>query len=193
MNVGSTAAKVVRSPFLFIKLADMLTHEEANRALSWLEISSVWQLRTESFYEQYEFGLLSSPPSTSLCFLVDTHFVAKISANLRHFLDVDLPLELVNIAAHKLTVGQTIRVHNDFIGPDETHRVVIHLNRGWSMEDGGLLMLFGSDRAEDVRLVVPPRHGSAFAFEISQRSYHAVSTVRKGPRYSLVYTFRGNR
>ena len=189
MNIGSAAAQVARKPFPFVELPEFLNPKDADRLLDWLEATSVWQFRAESFYEQYEFNLLSSPPSGSLSFLVGPHFVGAMTNMLRRYFDVEAPLEIVSISAHKLTIGQTIRVHNDHLGPEETHRVLIQLNRDWSMADGGLLMLFGSDRAEDVRFVIRPRHGSAFAFEISHRSYHAVSTIRCGTRFTLVYTF----
>lgn len=190
MKFSSTTAKVKHSPFAFTELEDFLTQKQADNALGWLEQSLQWKLRVESFYEQYEFSLLSFRPTSSLSYLVETHFMAAIEKWIRHCFGVNTPLELVDISAHKLTVGQTIRIHNDYIGPEETHRVVIHLNRGWSMTDGGLLMLFGSERAEDVEIVIPPRHGSAFAFEISRRSYHAVSTIRSAARYTLVYSYR---
>ena len=51
-------------------------------------------------------------------------------------------------------------------------------------------MLFGSTRAEDIRRAVRPLHGSVFAFEISPRSFHALSTIQEGERYTLVYSFR---
>jgi hypothetical protein len=37
------------------------------------------------------------------------------------------------MSAHKLTAGQTIRIHNDWIRGEETHRVLIQVNDGWSM------------------------------------------------------------
>jgi Rps23 Pro-64 3,4-dihydroxylase Tpa1-like proline 4-hydroxylase len=99
-------------------------------------------------------------------------------------------LALIDITAHRLVAGQTIRLHNDYIGHAETHRLLVHLNRGWDAAKGGLLMLFGSHRPEDVRAAIIPRHGTAFAFAISPKSFHAVSTILSGDRFTLVYTFR---
>lgn len=180
-------------PFPFVELTNYWSQAQADRVLDWLETAPDWQLQIASFYEQYEFSLLSSPPSGLLHFLVEEHFITKIASDICQLLDVKYSLTLVDVVAHKLTNGQTIRLHNDYIGSEESHRMVIHLNRGWSLTDGGVLMLFGSDRAEDVRFIIPPRHGSAFAFEISDRSFHAVSTIRRGARYSMVYTFCGDR
>ncbi|GLI97048.1 hypothetical protein Sbs19_08660 [Sphingobium sp. BS19] len=97
---------------------------------------------------------------------------------------------LTEVTAHKLLPGQTIRIHNDHLDDGETHRILVQLNRGWSDKQGGLLMLFGSATATDVRRIVRPLHGSSFAFEISPRSFHAVSTIASGERYTLVYSFK---
>jgi Rps23 Pro-64 3,4-dihydroxylase Tpa1-like proline 4-hydroxylase len=105
----------------------------------------------------------------------------------------DAPLELTEVTAHKLVSGQTIRVHNDHRPKGETHRVLVQLNRGWTDAQGGLLLLFGSAAAEDVRRILRPTHGSAISFAISPQSFHAVSTIQRGERYTLVYSFRAAR
>lgn len=102
----------------------------------------------------------------------------------------DARLELTEINAHKLVGGQTIRIHNDFIGGEETHRVLLQINRGWDDAMGGMLMLFAGPRVEDVARMVRPTHASATSFEISPTSFHAVSTIHAGERYTIVYSFR---
>ena len=72
----------------------------------------------------------------------------------------------------------------------ETYRLLVQLNRGWHDEQGGMLMLFSSASPDDVRRIIRPLHGSAFAFRITPQSFHAVSTVRSGERFTLVYSFR---
>jgi Rps23 Pro-64 3,4-dihydroxylase Tpa1-like proline 4-hydroxylase len=99
-------------------------------------------------------------------------------------------LIVTEITAHKLVPGQTIRVHNDYLDNRETHRLLMQFNRGWEDAQGGLLMLFGSASREDVRRILRPVDGSAMAFPISPQSFHAVSTVRHGHRYTLVYSFK---
>jgi Rps23 Pro-64 3,4-dihydroxylase Tpa1-like proline 4-hydroxylase len=100
------------------------------------------------------------------------------------------PLILVEANAHKLLPGQTIRVHNDFIGREETHRAIIQVNRDWTESSGGLLMLFSSPSPDDVMRVVRPLHASGAGFEISPASFHAVSKIHAGERYTLVYSFK---
>ena len=88
---------------------------------------------------------------------------------------------------------QTIRIHNDYLDGEETHRLLIQLNAGWDRKQGGLLMLFGDKRPESLARTIVPTHGSGFAFEISQASFHAVSSITDGERFTLVYTFRRTR
>ncbi len=51
-------------------------------------------------------------------------------------------------------------------------------------------MLFGDRNPESLARSVRPTHGSGFAFEISQASFHAVSSITEGERFTLVYTYR---
>jgi Rps23 Pro-64 3,4-dihydroxylase Tpa1-like proline 4-hydroxylase len=95
----------------------------------------------------------------------------------------------IDITAHKLNRTQKIRIHNDCRQGGETHRFLIQLNRGWNEANGGLLMLFGGPTVEMLADIISPISRSAFGFEISQASYHAVSQVHHGDRYTLVFSF----
>lgn len=177
-------------PFPHFSWDALIRPVDADAFLDWLERSAPWRLRVENFYEQHEFSLLDTPPPTDLIGLVATETLALIAVELARLFELGRRLVLVDVSAHRLTAGQTIRVHNDYLGQEETHRLLIQFNRGWTVDNGGLLMLFGSDNAEDVRDALLPVHGSGFAFAISPESFHAVSTIRSGERYTLVYTFR---
>lgn len=183
-------ASAVAAPFLHASIPAILSSREATTVLTWLKIGAPWSLRTESFYEQYEFSLLDAAMPDEVRGLVALHFIDSLRSFLQDNLGAPAQLDLVDASGHKLVPGQTIRLHNDFIGNEETHRVLIQLNDGWSAEKGGILMLFNSERAEDVACAFLPDHGSGFAFEISSRSFHAVSTIRSSERFTLVYTFR---
>ena len=96
---------------------------------------------------------------------------------------------IVDVTAHRLTKGQRIRIHNDYLEGGETHRLIVQVNRGWSAGDGGYLLFFGGGEPEDLRVVLAPVSRQALIFEISRRSHHAVSQVTRGERYSIVYSF----
>jgi Rps23 Pro-64 3,4-dihydroxylase Tpa1-like proline 4-hydroxylase len=91
--------------------------------------------------------------------------------------------------AHQIVDGQRIAIHNDFLGGEETHRLVLQLNRGWSENEGGMMMLFSDPGPESVCQILRPLSRSAVGFEIGPNSYHAVSRVSCAVRYTLVYSF----
>lgn len=176
-------------PFSHFRKLNAVSESNSSEVLNWLECDAPWCLRIADFYEQYEFSfhdigdgpktvlaLYSSPIMSSLKLVMERKFGASLQ-------------DRIDLTAHKLVPGQTIKIHNDYIPGQETHRLLIQLNRNWSEEDGGLLMLFAEDKAESLHTLVPPINGSVFAFQISPVSHHAVSTVHGGERYTLVYSF----
>ena len=156
--------------------------------LDWLEADAPWELTRAEFYEQYEFSLLdvSLPPVVRCLASPETLTVLRrrMSECFRQPLS-----ERVEVTAHKLVPDQTIRIHNDYIAGGESHRLLLQLNRGWEPANGGYLMFFGGPEPETVSEVVEPINGSVQGFAISPRSYHAVSTVHGGERFTLVYSF----
>lgn len=185
----SLAAKTA-SPFPHFQVEDLLPAADAERLLLWFQTEAPWKLVIEEFYEQYEFSLLSVPLPDDLQFLISPQFVAQTVELIGEGVSEEADLDLVEIAAHRLTDGQTIRVHNDYIGDEETHRLLVQINTGWGTDQGGFLMLFNSKHPEDVAEIVVPQHNTGFGFEISPRSFHAVSTIHSGERFTLVYTFK---
>ena len=161
---------------------------DCQELLYWLETDAPWELTTTDFYAQYEVSLLH----TSLAPVVRRLACPDILTSLRGWMAGQFrqPLsERVDVTAHKLIAEQTIRIHNDYLRHGESHRLLLHLNRAWEPEHGGYLMLFSGPEPETVSKVVQPRHGSVQAFAISPRSYHAVSTVHGGERFTIVYSF----
>ena len=156
--------------------------------LDWLETDAPWKLTTTEFYEQYEFSLLQVSLVPGIRRLVCLTTLVALRRRMSWYFRQPLA-ERVDVTAHKLVPEQTIRIHNDFIPGGESCRLLLQLNRGWEPPHGGYLMFFGGPEPETVGKVVEPRHGSVQAFAISPRSYHAVSTVHGGERFTLVYSF----
>ena len=160
--------------------------------ISWLEHDAPWKFTATDFYEQYEFSLLhvTVPPVAERLACPETLDSIR-GWMVRQF---GQPLsERVDVTAHKLIAGQTIRIHNDYLPVGESHRLLLQLNRSWKPECGGYLMFFGGPEPESVGKVIEPRHGSVQAFAISPRSYHGVSTVHQGERFTVVYSFHEER
>lgn len=176
-------------PFPHTTAMGLLPAELCAQTLTWMEAGAPWSLQIASFYEQWELHLAPEILPVPLRGLLEPFTIHALAGAMLAPLASE-QLNLTEVTAHKLISDQTIRVHNDFLEGEETHRLLIQLNRGWSDEQGGLLMLFSSPSPDDVRRIIRPLHGSAMAFPISSRSFHAVSTIRAGERYTLVYSFR---
>ena len=91
--------------------------------------------------------------------------------------------------AHKLTDGDTIGIHNDYIENCETHRILFNFNRGWTEDNGGFFMVFSENNPEALTDLILAQHGHVHGFEISPHSHHAVSKVNQGDRYNIIYSF----
>lgn len=186
--LSGTPAAARTTPFPHVVCSPLLNEATADAAITWFETSAPWKLKVASFYQQYECNLHEAVLTERMAALVAPEFVRKLSERMLGPISGD-ELALTEVNAHKLVVGQTIRIHNDYLGGDETHRILVQLNRGWDDANGGLLMLFSGPRAEDLARILRPTHCSAASFEISPTSFHAVSTVHSGERFTLVYSF----
>ncbi|MGH7025567.1 MAG: cyclophane-containing peptide 2OG-Fe(II) oxygenase YhhC [Caulobacteraceae bacterium] len=190
MSLALLDADVRTAPFAHATHGAPLPPELCEAALTWMETDAPWVLRVASFYEQWEVHLEPQALPDDLHPLL----VGDTVDDLQRLLLVPIAgvsLRLIEVTAHKLVPGQTIRVHNDHRPTGETHRLLIQLNRGWEDDQGGLLLLFGTASADDVRRILRPTHRSGMAFAISPHSFHAVSTIQRGERYTLVYSFDG--
>lgn len=186
--VDLSSARLEMDPFPFSVVPDALCDGVERATLSWFERAAPWSLTEESFYSQHEFDMRDVKlPSDVTQLAADTTVTALrdlISGLFRRRLRTT-----VDVIAHRLTAGQRIRIHDDYLEGGETHRLVVQLNRGWTPGDGGQLLLFGGGQPEDVRVVLAPVSKQALIFEISRCSHHAVSEVARGERYSIVYSF----
>ncbi len=177
------------APFPHFRVPAILSERAGASLLQWFDDSAPWQLKIADFYEQREFSLLAHALPAEFGTLVSERVTGPIARQFRDLLGAP-ELEIVDVVAHRMIRGQTIRIHNDYIGGEESHRCVIQLNKGWSAGQGGLFMMFASDDPATVTDVLLPTHRSAFGFEISERSHHAVSKIHDGDRDTLVYSYR---
>ena len=193
MSPLDLSAAVSRSqPFPCFTVAQVVSNELERDLLAWFESKAPWQLAIMDFYEQYEFDFrdVDLPLNLKPLFCDDT--LHGLRQNVGRLLGASLKPQ-IEITAHKLNRSQKIRIHNDARPDGETHRFLIQLNRGWNEANGGLLMLFRGPEVETLDDVLPPSSRSAFGFEISTASYHAVSQVHQGDRYTLVFSFYAER
>lgn len=175
-------------PFEHFEVRNAIPTELQAQCLQWLEREAPWKLVETDFYEQYEFSLLEDAFPTSIAWLSSPETIKFLRSKISLIFGTSLK-EDVEVTAHKLLPGQTIRIHNDFIAGAETHRILLQLNREWLDEYGGQLMLFSGPEPELLHKIIPPTSGSVQGFAISPNSHHAVSTVHGGERFTVVYSF----
>lgn len=180
-----------REPYPHFEAADCMQEETANYLIEWLENVS-WQPRKLLGYEGYaDISLQMCDLPARLEALIAPEFLSELRSSVGRFLAVESE-GYVKVTAHRLLAGSSLRPHTDLAPLKFTHRLIVHLNRGWTSENGGLLCLFGSESSGEPatkQKCILPVHRSAFAFEVSRHSIHAVSPVVEGERYTLSYTF----
>jgi Rps23 Pro-64 3,4-dihydroxylase Tpa1-like proline 4-hydroxylase len=177
-------------PFDYFASPQALRGHLSTRLLNWLETDAPWKLVETDFYEQYEFSFWDVEVPDSLLVFREPAFLSTLRTKVQDLFKVELGND-IDVTAHKLIPGQRIRIHNDFIDGEKTYRLLIHVNRGCKDEDGGLFLLFNSSDPADIHKVFRPIHNSAVGFAVSPTSNHAVSTIYRGERFTLVYSFYG--
>lgn len=187
-KINFTDLEVRTEPFDHFFMPKAFDEEKSLIILNWLQTKAPWKLVTENFYTQYEFDFKDASLPEEIAFLNDREFLNYLVRQFENLFSRKLT-EQVDVTAHKLITGHSIRLHNDFIPGQETHRLLIQLNSNWRDENGGFLLFFRSSDPKDVDRVIRPIHNSSVGFVISPKSNHAVTTIHDGERYTLVYSF----
>lgn len=182
--------EVFSHPFPHFTAAQGFDQSLSWSILDWLQTEAPWRLVETDFYEQYEFSFYDAPIPPHLEFITASRFLDDLRTRIERIFGARLRGR-PDCTAHKLVPGQRIRIHNDFLPGQETHRVLIQLNPRWKDDQGGFLMFFNSEDVSDVYRLFPPLHNSVVGFAISPNSNHAVSTIHGGGRFTLVFSFYG--
>lgn len=186
VSLGISWARGCEDPYRHIWIPRLFPCSENDRILHWLEQDLPWQYTRTNFYQQFEFSLKDVDLPSDLEFLTSAETIGSIGSWLHENFQSPA-LELDDIVAHLLESGHGIGVHNDHRPNGETHRLLVQFSRG---VEGGVTALCRDQSAESVRRLIKPIHGTAIAFAISDSSYHAVSKVLQGRRFTLVYSFK---
>jgi hypothetical protein len=179
------------NPYPHFACPEFLDSATADALLAWLEARQ-WRSLGLDGYEGYsDIPLTASNLPEALSGLVAPGFLIQLRELMAQFFSID-GSGIVRATAHRILTGGALGAHTDRTHIRFSHRLLVQLNRGWNPECGGLLCLHaGIPRPgeESPRKFVPPIHRSAFAFEISERSFHSVTPVLDGERFTLSYTF----
>ncbi|MFE2302487.1 2OG-Fe(II) oxygenase [Streptomyces sp. NPDC059445] len=181
-------------PFRHATGQNMLSNEDAERILNWLKVTDEFIPRNEEFYRSSAFHI--GPQNSPACWkdVFSSAMVSTIRLQVQELFKVALRPD-VYISANCYRAGQGTLIHTDYQPPgkrDEfytTHRLILYLNSAWDESDGGRLGLFRSAADTTPVATVDPISNSGVALEIRPNSFHAVSAIHGGERYSINFTF----
>ncbi len=192
-QVGTEKPPLSQCPYPHFVVPGFLPSAEGRRLLDWLEKDAKWGFRSiNDFYETYDLDLRHFDLPASLSFLTEMRFHEWLRSYFGSAFNCGLD-SWVDVTAQKMVTGQKIKLHTDYGEYGQSHRLLIQINRGWTIECGGLLMLFDEEFPTEVtnrHRYYNPEHCAGIGFEISPTSYHAVSQVLSGTRYTLCFSFR---
>jgi hypothetical protein len=190
------AAVLEPSPFRHFATQNFIDQDVASSLLKWFEHEADWDAKLIA-----ELGTLSSVDLHTcklgghLDFLTGDAFLSHVRRQMSDLFGTKLK-GFVDVTANRMTRCEEIGAHNDVstLPPafQFTHRLVVYLNQHYSEEYGGVLRLSNSlDPAPpaSIQKRILPVHRSAFGFQISESSYHAIEPVLQGTRYCLSFTF----
>ena len=174
------------APYSHLRVHPVLEPRLAARLLSWLQGTRAWRREVQSFYWHDSFELIPEVVPLDVEAAVSPETLSALRGILQPRLGVNLR-SFAHVEAHRSTARDAVGVHAD-AAVDEV-RLVVNLNPGWTASRGGLLSL--QDRPVQPLHCVSylPLHNSATAFRTTAGSYHQVSPVREGRRYTVLYRF----
>jgi hypothetical protein len=189
-------AVVEASPFRHFTIENFVDEDVALSLLRWFDEEADWNAKSiAGLGTLSSVDLHTSQLGHRLDFLTGEPFLSHVRRRMAELFATELE-GFVDLTANRMTQCQEIRLHNDIstLPPAFrfTHRLVLYLNHHYSEEYGGVLRLtnaLSTSRSAPAQKRIFPVHRSAFGFEISESSYHAIEPVRMGTRYNLSFTF----
>jgi hypothetical protein len=188
--MGLELLTVSREPFEHFVLSEFYEAEFAEKLSRWLSSQAIWRRSVHHFYDQFELNFKDIPliPESIAIPLLASTALDRVKGLAEDLFRTQLRPNLC-VGAHKLIDGQGIGIHTDSAPGEESHRIVVQLSRDWQDSSGGHLVFFGSADVRDVRNIFRHIFNSAIGFSLGGASYHAVSNVLHGERFTIIYGF----
>lgn len=184
---------VHEKPFTHFVVPNLLGSKTRTALINWFEEEAPWRPRHEDFYDSFNMNLREAHLPKNLSFLIEYSYLNVVRGQMEKIFSTKLASK-IDVAGQKMIHGYRLGIHTDFIPEQQcySHRLLIQLNRGWTVENGGLLILLDHENPSPeskTHKYYLPYNSSGYGFEISPRSFHAVSPVRHGERYTLCFSF----
>ena len=176
----------VTNPYRHVRLYPILEPALAQRALSWLRRTGAWTRQEGAFYRHDTFALTPEVVPPDVEEVVSPSTLGSLRALLQsRFATAVEPF--AHVEAHRSTGRDDIGLHTD--ADVSEIRLMLNLNAGWAPGQGGVLQLQDRPGPACRRVEYRPLHNSATAFRTAPDSYHRVSPLQGGERYTLLYRF----
>jgi hypothetical protein len=161
----------------------------AGTLYGWLAALDDWCAHPDAYYDVDQIDLLALEPPAGLACLFAPEALACLRAQLGQLWGHRFQPRM-RVVAHRMGAGQGAGLHNDDPrGVEETHRMVLTLGQDASRQRGGLFAVFDSPSPDGLVHAWSPAHNQCLLFEANARSWHAITEVRYGLRYSVVLSF----
>ena len=176
----------VSSPYRHVRMYPILEPALAQRALSWLRHTKAWERQEGAFFRHDSFALTPEVVAPEVEAIVSPKTLGSLRALLQSRFATEVE-PFAHVEAHRSTRRDDIGLHTD--ADVREIRLMLNLNTRWTPDQGGVLQLQDRPDHRCRRVRYRPLHNSATAFCTAQDSYHRVSPVQEGERYTLLYRF----
>jgi hypothetical protein len=183
------AAERFALPYPLIKVDNAIETDLASTLYGWLASLDGWSGNPEPYYAVRELDLKALDVPIGLSRLFAPEALSQLRAQLGVMFGCRFAGRM-RLIGHRMVEGQGAGIHSDDPrGVEETHRMVITLGQDASTLHGGLFAAFDGQSPSRFVRAFAPVHNQCLLFEADAHSYHAITEVRYGRRYSVVLSF----
>ena len=176
----------VTSPYRHVRMYPILKPALAQRALSWLRGTEAWARQEGAFFRHDTFALTPGVVPPEAAQIVSPKTLGSLRAILQSRFGTEVE-PFAHVEAHRSTMRDDIGLHTD--ADVSEIRLMLNLNARWTPGQGGVLQLQDRPDRPCRHVRYRPLHNSATAFRTAPDSYHRVSPMQEGERYTLLYRF----
>jgi hypothetical protein len=175
-------------PYKHFVFEDFFGKENAAFVTERLQEIKQWTYRVGGTDDMWEHKFTQGAADELSAYLFSA--VGPIRTLMEDEFGVELSHAVTDISAHKLMAGQRVAVHSDnpTLG-NPTHHFIVNFTPAYAGEMSGYGLICYQKSLEAVHTALQPVADTGFAFEANNHSFHAVSKVLKGPRFTVVYSF----